>query len=50
MLFWEVSAKTNENQCVNSAIEKLVNEIFDKVELDYETVSENWVISMNKSG
>lgn len=32
--------------CVNTAIEKLINEIFDKVELDYDSVSENWVLSI----
>lgn len=50
LLFREVSAKSNEGGCVNSAIEKLINVIFDQMELEYESVSENWLMSLHKSG
>lgn len=50
LLFKEVSAKSNEDNCVNSAIEKLINVIFDQMELEYESVSENRLLSLQKSG
>lgn len=49
LMFWEVSAKTNKDNCVNKAINKLIQEVFDKVELEYDSVSENHQMSVNNS-
>ena len=47
MLFKEVSAKTNESECINKAIEELIGEVFQKMELDYENISENKLMSIH---
>ena len=49
MLFKEVSAKTNDSECINKAIEELIGEVFYKMELDYESFSENKLMSLHPS-